>query len=187
MEGIQTGSYMHTMVHTWFTAVLQVACSLLTRRLFLLSIDWNDCLRTPQEIVAAWQEAIDRLLERGVTGRILLGNLAAGADDVSEFGLKHARSQSTVVGTCIVRDRATAEGLHFSAQICVTYGDPRPLHQPLHQPIASTIPSTIPSTIASTILPTMAAEAILVPNTFGLDAYFSTSYVLVRCVGHGIV
>ena len=123
------------MVHTWFTGVLQVACLWLTRRLFLLSINWNDCLRTPQEIVAAWQEAIDRLLERGVTGRILLGNLSGGAADVSELGLKHARSQSTVGGTCIVRDRATAEGLHVSGQTCVTYGDPRPLHHPLHQPL----------------------------------------------------
>lgn len=28
----------------------------------------------PQEVVHAWQEGIDRLLERGVTGRILLAN-----------------------------------------------------------------------------------------------------------------
>ena len=53
--------------------------------------------------------------------------------------------------------------------------------------IALTIPSTIPSTIASTILPTMAAEEILVPNTFGADAYFSTNDVFVGCVDHGIV
>lgn len=32
------------------------------------------CPHEPQEVVHAWQEGIDRLLERGVTGRILLAN-----------------------------------------------------------------------------------------------------------------
>ena len=56
----------------------------------------NDCLRTPQEIVAAWQQGIDRLLERGVTGRILLTTLSpTDFSGVSGPGLEHAYSQST--------------------------------------------------------------------------------------------
>lgn len=31
----------------------------------------------PQEIVRAWREEINRLIERGVKGRILLGNLGS--------------------------------------------------------------------------------------------------------------
>lgn len=41
----------------------------------ILSNDGHCALRTPQEIVGAWRDGIDRLTERGVTGRILLANL----------------------------------------------------------------------------------------------------------------
>ena len=165
------------MVHTWFTGVLQVACLWLTRRLFLLSINWNDCLRTPQEIVAAWQEAIDRLLERGVKGRILLGNLVGVADDVSELGLKRTRSQSTVGGTCIARDRATAGGLHVSAQVCFTYGAPRPLHQPLHQPFHQPFHQSLHQPLYRP----RPLRRYSPPTHLDLDAYFSTNYVFVGC------
>ena len=46
--------------------------------------------------MAAWQEGIDRLLERGVTGRILLTTLVSSDfSGVSGLGLEHAHSQST--------------------------------------------------------------------------------------------
>ena len=46
--------------------------------------------------MAAWQQGIDRLLERGVTGRILLTTLSStDFSGVSGPGLEHAYSQST--------------------------------------------------------------------------------------------
>eukprot|EP00904_Undaria_pinnatifida_P002394 jgi/Undpi1/12155/HiC_scaffold_5.g01831.m1 len=53
-----------------------------------------------RELVAAWQEGIERLLERGVTGRILLSNLASfkGFPGVAESGLSSFLDQVAVAG-----------------------------------------------------------------------------------------
>lgn len=48
-------------------------------------------LNTLQEVTAAWREGIERLIERGVTGKILLANVASfSAVTVSEVDLRNA-------------------------------------------------------------------------------------------------
>lgn len=73
---------------------------------------------TLQEILGAWLGAIDRLIERGVTGKILLANLASLKGlPVSPIGLRNASAYATsyihwnCLETRVLRDERRLESI----------------------------------------------------------------------------